>query len=112
MKEQVKQSTWKTFFLLQPALLFYAYLVGCFFHATIRRPPYGPEDFPFDFGWLIFVAPSALLLGLVTYSLTRKILCASRTIILLFFVVPFGSALLVQLFFFVVFSVITIRPAG
>ena len=96
--------SWKSFFALQPLLLFYSYLVGCFLHATLRSPDYGSEYFPLDRPWLIFGVPTAAILGLIIYLLIRKFVSTARAIILLFCLVPFGSALPVQIFFATVFS--------
>ena len=109
MKEQL---TWKDFVLLQPALVFYAYLVVCFFDATIHKPPYVPRESPFSPVWLIFIVPSALLLGLLTHVIGRKYLCSGREIILLFILVPVGSAMVVQLLFVIVSSILRLTPAG
>ena len=109
MKEQL---TWKTFFLLQPILLFYAYLVGCFFDAITRTLPYGPKDFPINTAMLIFVVPSALFAGLITHLLIRNYLSPDRETISLAFLVPAASGVIVQVIFRLIAWIVKIEPAG
>jgi len=109
MKEKL---TWKTFLLLQPLILFDAYLVGCFFDATIRILPYGPKDFPINGGLLIFILPSTLFIALIAYLLTRNCLSVGGVTTLLFLLVPLGAGITVQMIFFLISSIVRIQPAG
>lgn len=106
------QLTWKHFLYLQPAILFFAYLTGCFVDATVQVLPYDASEFPINRTVLVLELPMAAAIELVLFSLKRRTLPSGRMLVLLLVLVPFAASVCLQLFKVLVSMVVRIAPAG
>lgn len=91
------------FLLLQPAVLFYTFLVLCFF-LTVCGMTETPSKYTFAPSWLIYAVPVTLIIEASLYALRGQLWSAARMIAMLFIVAPMLSALIVVICLKVLFK--------